>query len=62
MSQQMSLSAECLLKGGEKTTQQPDGTAGKKKCLCFRGSIKLFIIPGGMGKGLAGQGGAQEEC
>lgn len=44
-----------------KRKKQPDGTAGKK-CLCFRVSIKLFIIPAGMGKGLAGHGSAQEEC
>lgn len=45
--------ADCL--------SQPDGTAGKK-CLCFTGSIKLFITPAGMGKNLAGHQGAQQEC
>lgn len=34
----------------------------EKKCFCFRGSIKLFIIPAGMGKELARHRGAQDEC
>lgn len=50
--------ADCLFK---KKKSQPDCTAGKK-CLCFTGSIKLFITPAGMGKSLAGHQGAQEEC
>lgn len=56
ISQQMSLSADYLYR-----EKQPDGTAGEK-CFCFRGSIKLFIIPAGMGKELARHRGAQGEC
>ena len=51
----MSLSADCLYR-----EKQPDGTAGEKY-FCFRGSIKLFIIPAEMGRELAGHWGAQDE-